>query len=99
MACGIPTILSANTGHLDLIRDGNCYVLTHQKSIGGVGHDGWGESDVDEIVASLETVYTNWQEAVSSGLRGSEFISRCTWAAQMGELADVIRPYMSPHQT
>src|SRR5262249_55865660 len=25
MACGVPTILSANTGHLDLIRDGNCY--------------------------------------------------------------------------
>ena len=56
--CGAPAILSANTGHLDLI-DAQCaaMALTRQKPhrssdarcIGG--SEGWGESDVEEILA------------------------------------------------
>jgi glycosyltransferase involved in cell wall biosynthesis len=93
MACGVPAILSANTGHLDLIQDGNCYPLLHQMPIEGADFEEWGESDVDEIVAALEFAYANRADAARRGARGSEFISQFTWAAQLGQLAEVLRPY------
>ena len=36
-ACGVPSILSVNTDHLDIIEDGACLPLTHQQpiSLGG----------------------------------------------------------------
>lgn len=40
MASGIPCILSANTGHLDLIEPGNCYPLESQRPITGAGRTG-----------------------------------------------------------
>ncbi len=59
MATGVPAILYRNTGHLDLIRDENCYSLDDQRqapnswtSIGDVPC--WGESQVDEVVERLE---------------------------------------------
>ena len=67
MACGIPTILSANTGHLDLIYSHICYPLPHQGRVKPTAHfpgvEGWGESDVAEVVEALEQVYTNREEA------------------------------------
>lgn len=94
MACGVPTILSANTGHLDLIHDQNCFPLLQQNPISGAAHADWGESDVDEIVATLEFAYSNRQNAALRGARGAEFISRFTWSAQLEQFAEVLRPYM-----
>ncbi|KAF0112790.1 MAG: glycosyltransferase, partial [Rhodospirillaceae bacterium] len=59
MACGLPTIVSANTGHLDLVATGAPHALTRQKPLPvatgtAIGTDGWGESDVEEIVETLE---------------------------------------------
>lgn len=61
MACGVPVILSANTGHLDLIRDGNCLPLRHQDPVVDPAgrRRGWGESSVEEVVDHLETLYTD----------------------------------------
>jgi glycosyltransferase involved in cell wall biosynthesis len=58
MACGVPVILSANTGHLDLIRPGMCQVLETQRPVADPEgcRTGWGESDVDELVARMEAV-------------------------------------------
>lgn len=55
MACGLPVILSRNTGHLDLISPENCFPLDHQTPLdgyrAGVGTvPGWGESNVREVV-------------------------------------------------
>ncbi len=65
MACGIPVILSRNTGHLDLIapeNSANCYALDVQIPLGEVTGRadlrGWGESSIDEIVTKLEAAYT-----------------------------------------
>jgi glycosyltransferase involved in cell wall biosynthesis len=93
MACGIPVILSANTGHLDLIQERNCYPLLHQKPIDGADFREWGESDVDEMVAALEFAYANREDAAARGQRASGFISQFTWEKQMAQLADVLRPY------
>ena len=85
MAAGAPTILSANTGHLDLIEAGNCYPLTRQGALqgaeGGVGDiPGWGESEVEEIVAVLEAAYADRQDARRRGLKGAKTLARLTWA-------------------
>lgn len=94
MACGLPTILSANTGHLDLIEDQNCYPLLKQGYIGGASYSGWGESDVDEIVAMLELAYADRENASLRGRRGVRFISQFTWNNQMARLAETLHPYM-----
>jgi len=93
MACGVPAVLSANTGHLDLIEDRNCFPLLRQAPIVGPAHNDWGESDVDEIVAALEFAYANREEAALRGAHGSASVSRFTWSVQLAQLADVLRPY------
>ena len=58
MSSGIPCVLSSNTGHLDLIRTDNCIPLQKQGAVKNCcAREGWGESDLDEIVAALERVY------------------------------------------
>jgi glycosyltransferase involved in cell wall biosynthesis len=95
MACGLPVILSRNTGHLDLIEDGNCYTLSDQRHAGdawaGVGDvPGWGESQVEEVVELLERVFSDRAEARRRGGKASEVILRLTWAATAKELKDAL---------
>src|SRR6185295_10085295 len=98
MACGVPTILSANTGHLDLLRDGAARALTRQSKprtpagIGGI--DGWGESDVEEAVEALEAIYADRAAAAETGRRGAELLAGMGWARQTGLLKDAIRPFL-----
>lgn len=96
MACGVPAILSANTGHLDLIEDDNCYPLVRQAALPGEqegpfgGVLGWGESDLDEIVAALEAAYADRETARRRGLKGAETLSRFTWARTAAEMKGLI---------
>ncbi|MEG3937865.1 tetratricopeptide repeat protein [Microcoleus sp. S36b_A3] len=94
MACGIPTILSANTGHLDLIYSHICYPLPHQGRVKPTAHfpgvEGWGESDVAEVVEALEQVYTNREEAKNRGLAAANFMLDWTWKKQVNRFLNVI---------
>jgi glycosyltransferase involved in cell wall biosynthesis len=86
MACGLPVILSRNTGHLDLIEDDNCYALEHQQPVPGAfagvgGVSGWGESDVDELVTRLEQVFSDHAEAARRGALAANTVSKLSWAA------------------
>ncbi|MBE9186359.1 tetratricopeptide repeat protein [Microcoleus sp. LEGE 07076] len=95
MACGIPTILSANTGHLDLIYSNICYPLSHQGRVKPTayfpGVEGWGESDVAEVVDALEQVYTNHELAKNRGLAAANFMLDWTWEKQVKRFLDVIK--------
>ena len=95
MACGVPTILSANTGHLDLIRVGNCYALDRQTPIPDPRCQGWGESNIDEIVETLEAAYCDRSEAQQRGCRGAETLADLSWGRQLDKLAELIRPYLT----
>ena len=94
MATGLPAILSANTGHLDLIGDGNCLPLRAQApatpppSFGGA--EGWGESSVAEIVEGLETVYRDRDAARQMGAKGAATLAGFSWSHQVGQLLSVI---------
>jgi glycosyltransferase involved in cell wall biosynthesis len=77
MACGVPVILAANTGVKDLIAAENALVLTRQTPVSGYGHagtEGWGESDVEEIVEALERLYSDSVLRKRIGARGAEWI-------------------------
>ncbi|MGQ9867065.1 MAG: tetratricopeptide repeat protein [Pseudanabaenaceae cyanobacterium] len=94
MACGIPTILSNNTGHQDLIASNHNYVLQQQGPVPVVAPirstEGWGESDIEEILTVLETIYGDRPQAQAKGQRGAAWIARYTWAHQMQQLATVL---------
>lgn len=96
MACGVPTILSANTGHQDLLaHDGGALPLRRQTEAvrDGIDTVGWGESDVEEIVETLELVWRDRERAAATGLRGAQQMARQTWRAQTDRLLDAIAPY------
>lgn len=92
MASGLPCILSANTGHLDLIADDNCYALRRQSpvpSTANVTRD-WGESDLDEVIEALENAYRDRAGAARRGERGAAFMKQFTWQRQTAVLMDAI---------
>ncbi|MCF4129636.1 glycosyltransferase family 4 protein [Methylobacterium sp. SyP6R] len=76
MACGVPTVLSANTGHLDLIREGTCLPLLRQDPVPDPEGRrlGWGESSVEEAVAHLEALYRDRAAARDLGASGRAFV-------------------------
>ena len=88
MACGVPCILSANTGHRDLIKDGTALALTDQRPIPSV--PGWRESNIEEIVAALETLYTDRARAAVIGAAGAKLLSGLTWAKTAAEIKRII---------
>jgi glycosyltransferase involved in cell wall biosynthesis len=94
LAAGVPTILSANTGHLDLIDDSRCFALRRQgasrptPSFRGV--DGWGESSVDEAVAALERVHGDPDEASRRASNAAVWMRGLSWDAQIDKLYDAI---------
>jgi len=88
MACGVPTILSANTGHLDLLQDGAALALTDQRPIPAL--PGWRESNIEEIVAALETLYTDRTRAATIGAAGAKLLAGMTWTKTAAEMKRII---------
>ncbi len=96
MAAGVPTILSANTGHLDLIEAGNCLALSTQSPIfldQIPGTEGWGNTDIDEAVEALDQLYLDQAGAETLGQNGAKTLARLTWPNQIDLLLDnIFRP-------
>ena len=109
LAAGVPTILSANTGHLDLLAGPDVAIpLRRQRPLGSrrpagtddrggaegvaprlhlvtssgepMGTDGWGESDVEEIVEALEKVHADRAGAAERAARAAAWMaSEWSW--------------------
>jgi Flp pilus assembly protein TadD/glycosyltransferase involved in cell wall biosynthesis len=99
LSCGIPTILSANTGHLDLIHDQICYPLSQQNPVKPTttfpGVEGWGESSVEELVALLEQVYCDrstydCSPAQQKGTAAAQWMKDWTWEKQTQRLLEAL---------
>jgi glycosyltransferase involved in cell wall biosynthesis len=93
MACGLPVVLSRNTGHLDLIEEGNCYPLADQRPAAGTESwfaEGWGESKADEVVARLEEIYTDRTEARRRGERAAKKLASLTWAETARQMKEIV---------
>jgi glycosyltransferase involved in cell wall biosynthesis len=94
LACGVPTVLSANTGHLDLTDPAHCYPLTRQAPCAAprdyLDVTDWGESSVEELVEILEAVYTDRAEARRRADNAVSFMHARPWSKQIGEMLDVM---------
>ena len=94
MASGVPSILSSNTGHLDLIKQGNCLGLLKMSPSQPFAHysgvSGWMEPDVNEMVEALEKVYINRKEAGQMAKIGHKSLQSFNWKKQVNYLMEVI---------
>lgn len=95
MACGTPTVLSANTGHLDLIEDDNCYVLREQEEVGGIGAPygaagGWGESSTEELVEVMERAFQDREDARRRGARAAGKLAAMSWRETARQMKDLV---------
>ena len=91
MACGVPTILSANTGHLNLIGRDTCFPLAQQRPVTVRtplyrGTAGWGESDPEEIVSLLELRISRSRRGTAAR-RGRRRIARAALVEYASERA------------
>ncbi|KPF80919.1 hypothetical protein IP70_24885 [alpha proteobacterium AAP38] len=92
MACGVPVILSANTGHLDLIGEDRTYVLSRQSPVANdpEARRYWGESDVEELLETMEFAYQNRDDARARGKKGSDWVlGNRRWDQFAAEFVDV----------
>lgn len=97
MAAGVPTILSANTGHLDLLATGGAMPLDRQSAPRRPtrfyrGIDGWGECNLEEMVESLELAYRDRAMTAAVAARGAIALGDMSWRVQIGKLVDVLEP-------
>jgi glycosyltransferase involved in cell wall biosynthesis len=95
MACGVPTILAKNTGHLDLLAEDTGFVLEEQSptpwGFAGVRSiEGWSDSNIDEIEEALERAYVDRANARRMGLKAAEFMNGYTWAQTSRRLKEVV---------
>lgn len=93
MACGVPVIMANNTGVKDIVASGNCIPLQRQSKVAsadGRNTDGWGESDVEEILDALERLYTATALRREIGAQGASYMSRRTWRAHSEALKSVV---------
>jgi len=90
MACGIPSIIAANTGQLDLIIENNCYPLQTQSQIAPTGSpaEHWRNSDINEIITAMEHAYQNREDARTIGENGAEFMKKRSWEIQVQKLME-----------
>ena len=97
MASGVPTIVSANTGHLDLVATGGCCPLIDQQRPKHPtrffkGSEGWGESTIEEILTALEAAYTDREMRLQLGQRAAQSMTQWTWRHQVKKLLDTLAP-------
>jgi len=95
MACGVPCIIAANTGQMDLVGEGNCIAIFSDTPVHlpGCGVEGWGEASIDEIVEALETCYTDREAAKSIGTKGAAFMKDWAWPNQISSLLGAVEKY------
>ena len=88
LAFGLPSIISRNTGHLDIIKGDNCIPLESQSLIDKLsGAQGWGESSVNELVDLMEEVYQGRLRVDSNEARESMLLH--TWEHSINSMMDL----------
>jgi glycosyltransferase involved in cell wall biosynthesis len=99
MSCGVRSIISANTGHADIIEADNCCPLDEQASVGYLSPqqlqhlgfhsvDEWGESSVEQVLDGLEKAYTSDPVPETDNIQRS--VARLTWERSISHLLQVV---------
>ncbi len=100
LASGIPVIMAANSGQLDFADPSICIPLKKQMPVKVTaamsGVEGWGESDVEEVVAALEEVYSDPENSQQRALRAVDKMLEFSWDKQIQKLLQVIEKFLQP---
>lgn len=102
LACGVPTVISANTGHLDLLE----LDLAHAIGVGGSGlgqvddqickpYGGdplglWGETDPHELAAIWRNIAGERALWRAKGHAGAVQFKKFSWGASMAKLINLL---------
>jgi glycosyltransferase involved in cell wall biosynthesis len=96
MAAGVPTIVSANTGHLDLVARGATPLAVQRQCPTPrrffTATEGWGETDVEELVEALESVWRDREAARVKAARGADAMRDWSWPRQVDRLVAALDP-------
>ena len=102
LACGVPTLISANTGHLDLLAMGFGHALPMGQSGSGevdarvhrvYGGDPlglWGETDPEEILSWWLRIAANREEWRCNGRQHADAVKSLSWRESMRKLLSLI---------
>ena len=94
MAMGLPCVIAANTGQLDLIDEDNCYPLVDQTPVVPYPPykevDGWREPTVEETLERMEEIYQDRNEAKRRGGKAAYFLANFSWSNQIDRLLSQI---------
>ena len=94
MACGVPTYVSYNTGQKDLVDLIGCRAFHSQRPVKGSPSmqtvADWGESDVEEVVAAMEQVYTNREESRRAAAVVAERMKDWAWGGLNEKLLQIV---------
>ena len=90
LSSGVTCAISANTGHLDIIKFDNCLALKDQKTVDELpsSSEGWGESNVEEILEAMEKIYTSNDFLDADKIRTS--VADMSWETSIGNLLSEI---------
>lgn len=96
-ACGIPVYAAANSGQIDLIKYCGVQALTRQTPCAAPADPrlttaGWGESDIEEIIAALTAIYHDPQGARAAMTGVAARIRDWDWHTQNTKLFAAVTP-------
>ena len=102
LACGVPTLISANTGHLDLLAMGFGHALPMgqvgsaqvdpniHRSYGGDPLGLWGETDPEELLCWWLRIAANREEWRCNGLKHADAVKSLSWRESMSKLLTLV---------
>jgi glycosyltransferase involved in cell wall biosynthesis len=94
MACGVPTYVSYNTGQKDLVDLIGCGAFRAQKTVKShpemLTVQDWGETDVEEVVATMERVYSDRERARNESAAVSERMKSWAWSDLNDKLLNIV---------
>jgi glycosyltransferase involved in cell wall biosynthesis len=94
MACGVPTYVAYNTGQKDIVDLMGAEALKNQKPVKPSPDMNtvadWGETEVDEVVAAFERVYTGRAEAAQKAARVAEGMKAWEWGPLNEKLLRIV---------
>ena len=94
MACGIPTYVSYNTGQKDLVDLIGAGALRRQGTVKPTPSmqtvEGWGETDVEEVVEAMEKTYANRTQAKSEAALVAKRMKGWAWSGLNEKLLQIV---------
>ena len=100
LACGKPAIVSFDSGHRDLVHEGNAILLQNQRDLeikdpGGRVAARWQEVSVDEIIAAVEAAYHDRARLRALGAAAAEDLKKWDWSRSARVVVETMSRFAS----